>query len=740
MAGCVSVPRFLVILLCVLCGCVDCDHEFKPDLLTSAALRANKVIHARNKQFLRENVPEELYSLNSRDIKTRTAIGELFRQEQGNLGAVVGIYNVSDSCFNHTGMVTAGIANGDTWALQFLDAFGKIPPGLLSGNMYFLGSYDECLEIRYDNSSDPDNVFRGQHCTAWIPIQTQQPPSLYGYPSFTVGMCFPSTCSAYDVMAYLNTALSQLPTGNGSLPLFAYVQECHVEGEVFDYDAKAIGAFVLIGVILLMMLIGTTYDVLVFQWGPWSRATLVDYPLTSERNISEKTPLVGDHIPSASYVGEPGIIGRILVAFSVYSNGEKLLSTKQGPGSLTAVNGIRVISMFWVILGHSYVFPQGVANNYGDFLSKMSKRESFQAIMNALVSVDTFFALSGLLLSYLTLREMQKNNGKINWAMFYFHRFWRLTPAYMMVLFVNVSLARYWGDGPLWPKDGFEQNYCEDTWWRNLLYINNMYDFGGMCMSWSWYLANDMQFFVLSPLMLIPLYLSQTIGLAVCIIFLLGTMTATGVITTNEDLPVSGFSPSISDPSKLNAYFEEYYIKPYCRMGPYIVGIMTGYVLYKTEGKFRMNRALNLLCWIIAAVLACLCLYGLYEENKGTADFNTEVRSLYNTLHRSVWGACVCWVIFSCANGYGGFVNQLLSWKAFLPLGRLTYCAYLVHPIVLYCFIYNRRVSLYMDDITMVYIFLATLVAAYSVAFVVSLAFESPMMGLEKVIFKRKQR
>ena len=26
------------------------------------------------------------------------------------------------------------------------------------------------------------------------------------------------------------------------------------------------------------------------------------------------------------------------------------------------------------------------------------------------------------------------------------------------------------------------------------------------CMAWSWYLANDMQFYILSPLMLIPLY------------------------------------------------------------------------------------------------------------------------------------------------------------------------------------------------------------------------------------------
>ena len=30
-----------------------------------------------------------------------------------------------------------------------------------------------------------------------------------------------------------------------------------------------------------------------------------------------------------------------------------------------------------------------------------------------------------------------------------------------------------------------------------------------------------------------------------------------------------------------------------------------------------------------------------------------------------------------------GFVNTILSWPALVPLSRLTYAAYLVHPVVL---------------------------------------------------------
>ena len=35
---------------------------------------------------------------------------------------------------------------------------------------------------------------------------------------------------------------------------------------------------------------------------------------------------------------------------------------------------------------------------------------------------------SGLLVSYLTLQELEKRNGKMNWLLFYFHRFWRWAP------------------------------------------------------------------------------------------------------------------------------------------------------------------------------------------------------------------------------------------------------------------------------------------------------------------------
>jgi peptidoglycan/LPS O-acetylase OafA/YrhL len=49
----------------------------------------------------------------------------------------------------------------------------------------------------------------------------------------------------------------------------------------------------------------------------------------------------------------------------------------------------------------------------------------FQAVTNAFPSVDTFFLLSGCLLAYLALKELDKTKGRLNWIMLIVHRYLR---------------------------------------------------------------------------------------------------------------------------------------------------------------------------------------------------------------------------------------------------------------------------------------------------------------------------
>jgi len=93
-----------------------------------------------------------------------------------------------------------------------------------------------------------------------------------------------------------------------------------------------------------------------------------------------------------------------------------------------------------------------------------------QTIVNASVSVDTFFLLSGLLASYLLLRELDRNKGKFNVGLYYLHRYLRLTVVYAFILGFIATLIVYVGIGPNWYSVNLYSNACRIAWWRQFLY------------------------------------------------------------------------------------------------------------------------------------------------------------------------------------------------------------------------------------------------------------------------------
>jgi peptidoglycan/LPS O-acetylase OafA/YrhL len=93
-----------------------------------------------------------------------------------------------------------------------------------------------------------------------------------------------------------------------------------------------------------------------------------------------------------------------------------------------------------------------------------------QTIANASVSVDTFLLMSGLLASYLLLRELDRNKGKFNVGLYYLHRYLRLTIVYAFILGFIATLIVYVATGPNWYTVDFYSNACRLAWWRQFLY------------------------------------------------------------------------------------------------------------------------------------------------------------------------------------------------------------------------------------------------------------------------------
>ncbi|ELT93752.1 hypothetical protein CAPTEDRAFT_212251 [Capitella teleta] len=351
---------------------------------------------------------------------------------------------------------------------------------------------------------------------------------------------------------------------------------------------------------------------------------------------------------------------------------------------------------------------------------------------------------------------MAKREGpmKVSWLKFYFHRYWRLTPTLLITLGFFICVFPFMGEGPLWNPD-MSRGPCHNSWWSVPLYINNLYKPGVQCMGWVWYLANDMQFFIISPLFIIPLYKKPVLGVICNVAVIAVSCVSTGVITYIHSLPAD-FPMFAVDlklaqfvasglPEKLfsilyrvcrSDFFNKIYIAPWCRIGAYVIGVLCGFTLYKTStSSFKMHWSVVVAGWAAAVALALSVLYGLLNVSRGHM-ISWELNAFYSAVHREVWALALFWLVFACCRGYGGPVNAILSWRPLVPLSRLTYCAYLVHPIVIQWYLLTMETPFHLTHFTEVWYFVGNIGITYAVAVVLSLAVEAPLIGIEKVFLR----
>ncbi|XP_011312826.1 nose resistant to fluoxetine protein 6-like, partial [Fopius arisanus] len=173
-----------------------------------------------------------------------------------------------------------------------------------------------------------------------------------------------------------------------------------------------------------------------------------------------------------------------LMAFNPITNGTKILSTEvAAKDSLTCIHGLRVFSLGWVVMVHTYLQVFSIAEN--KTLRTVTERNfMYQTISNATFSVDTFFFISGLLVTILFYRStgpdeiVEKNFLKLSCKKFMImliYRFIRLTPAYLFVLGMNEVTIKYTQARTVFSPAIIDHLTCEKFWWRNALYVNSLY-------------------------------------------------------------------------------------------------------------------------------------------------------------------------------------------------------------------------------------------------------------------------
>ena len=222
-----------------------------------------------------------------------------------------------------------------------------------------------------------------------------------------VGKCVPKVCTDTDItngaINYLSRLGLQQLGANASNPedfYYAVVLDSHTKDEEMELSTADIVMISVVALFVFVIALSTWLDVSI---------TVLDLP----------------------YV--PKTLLPYFQGFSAYHNIIKICKVDSGPNdgsNLSCINGLKYITITWIVLGHTLAEYTLVLSAFGIFSSsvdahmKASTGFPFVAVWNGLLGVDTFLVIGGCLLAFHTLKELDKTKGGSigMWVMFYVHR------------------------------------------------------------------------------------------------------------------------------------------------------------------------------------------------------------------------------------------------------------------------------------------------------------------------------
>ncbi|KAM3957019.1 LOW QUALITY PROTEIN: uncharacterized protein ACR2FA_008954 [Aphomia sociella] len=693
---------------------------------------------------------------------------------------------IHGECKQDMQLYVEGLVDRKLWALKMEDASGRYTSMFYWGNNYWTGSAELCQILNEQHVQHPTNnkSSGSQIFSEWrqdVSVSGSSPPfdtSFYvtrlsvttdladvvkTRRTLHLGECLPASCSREQVSALVGAVRAPLlrhaVIAVRSPRSGSYV---YIEDPTFQ---------VLLGVscaVILLLITATAYDLKLARDVRKLRRRAANMAADSSPRGDLKLNLNGlddiavsngksmynnNNIAINSNHSEERLTGEtsstseelklslwseLLLSFSMKANILQIFDQSVGSDTVPVVHGLRSLSMVWVIFGHTCIVVFKYADNTA-LRAILEKSFWFQLILSAVYSVDTFFCLGGMLVSFLYFRTnakgkldlITKGRRKVTAGVLQFigligYRFARLTAPYLFMLGVVEVTMKWFAHNAVFEPPAMDHETCPKYWWRNLLYVNTLFPVEQMCMLWSWYLSDDTQFYAVSAILLILATSHFKLSVSLTGLFFVSSLFTTGYVSwSNEHIPNS------EDPF---TQFDKIYDKPWTRLGPYLVGMATGWILFKTNLNIRMGRVWAWVGWTVCTAILLFLIFGLYQTELGVA-----AAAIYSALSHSLWAACIGWIIIACSTGHGGWVRGLLSAPVLYPFSRVTYCAYLVHPVVLRYVAMHLTHPIHLGELLVFVLFLGLTVISYVLAFIISVAFEAPMVTMLKIIAPQRK-
>lgn len=214
--------------------------------------------------------------------------------------------------------------------------------------------------------------------------------------------------------------------------------------------------------------------------------------------------------------------------------------------TIDAINGIRSLSTVWMVYEHTYLLPFKETTTGARHFIFIVQEVWFQFIINGWFLVDTFFLLAAILLTGSTLRSLSRSRGSIQPVQLLFNRILRLWPSLLVTVGTLFLLPRL-SNGPLWHEYwDYQVDKCTNFWWSTIFFFNNWYPEPEICLQHTWYLAADIQLFIIGLVLITLIFWKKRLGFLLVGSIFVGSIVGIALRTFFYNLPptVNYNSPS----------------------------------------------------------------------------------------------------------------------------------------------------------------------------------------------------
>ena len=453
---------------------------------------------------------------------------------------------------------------------------------------------------------------------------------------------------------------------------------------------------------------------------------------------------------------------KFIKIFSSTQNFKEFTKNRENK-ELGAFDGIRVLGFLLVIYGHIVLFkPVSSLVNFEELEGYLA-RWTGTFVHSSYYAVDSFFLISGFFMSFLLMTELERSDGKVRvWAIG-LRRVFRILPLLLVVLGINFFLVPCMTTGPIWSR--YYMIFCkgcQDYWWSTALFINNFYPSRGsdQCYKITWYISNDMQFFIIGTLIIYTYHKMKYKNL-IWLFSILTFITLFGLtykISEFYDLSANSFDSYNQDKDGTNRWFKYYYIRPYVRFPSYLQGILLGIIYFTHKSKNKSNQD-SISPIIIKTVKSSkltqstLLILGLFfichsikiQEPLYNHLFDSHIwpsqkNSLVLAYTRFSFTFGLSLILLLIIFGNLSLFSQILSNRYLFLLSKLTYPGYLCHAMIVLGF----QCSLHHTFITPGFVVKELIVYSFltfALAFFLHIFVEAPINKLgNQFVFRYRSR